>query len=261
MNKKYLYAFFLVALTVGLSGCGPKQAELLETQYDNVRKTFSDSVTNLYVDVYYESSAPPYVGNLSGGNTTWDITLTSMTDLFSNHPGRTVNVPTTLSSMRAIDSQTKQIWYPTDLIALGNKHAKQFVSGDQIHLSVFFLKGTFEGNAAILGKQLTGYPYAFVFKDVVVATGGDATTQKYVEQATTVHQLGHAIGLVNHGIPMAANHEDSFHQLHHTGGNCVMAFDVENKNTVVTSIAAMITGNQLGIFGGSSLADGQAFHP
>lgn len=249
-----------MALVV-LLGCGPKQAELLETQYDNVKKAFSDSVSSFHVDVYYEPSTSPYVGNLSGGNTTWDITLTSFMDLFSNHPGRTVTVPATLGGMKVIDAQSRQVWQSTDLIALGNKYAKKFEDGDQIRMSVFFLKGKFEGSATALGAQLTGYPFAFVFKDVVIAAGGDSTTQKYVEQSTVVHQLGHAIGLVNHGIPMAANHEDNFHNLHHSGGNCVMGFDVESKNTVVSAISSMISGNQLGMFGNSSLADGRAFHP
>ncbi len=245
-----------------LSSCGPKQEELLEAQYDNAKKAFSDSVTSFNVEVYYEPSTAPYVGNLGNtANKAWDITHQSFTELFDNHPGRTISVPTALSAMTVLPAQQRQVWNRSDLTSLGDQLAKQMAQDDRVTLTVFFLKGTFEGNANILGTQITGYPYAFIFKDVVTAVGGDSTTQKYVEQAIVIHELGHAVGLVNHGIPMVNKHEDTTHRQHHDGSNCVMAYNVENKGTVLNAISGMISGNQMGLFGTSSLSDARSFHP
>lgn len=73
----------------------------------------------------------------------------------------------------------------------------------------------YNNNSNTLGLHLTGYPFAFVFKDIILKTGGDSTSQKYVEQATIVHEIGHTIDLVNSGIPMHNDHED-LNYPHHT---------------------------------------------
>ncbi len=226
------------------------------------QNTFSDTVQNFNVNVFYETGAAPYVGTIGlTANQTWDITKTSYQALFQNHNGRTVAVPTTLAQMTQIPDQLRSSWTSNDLIQLGNQYAPALVNNRQIGVSVFFLNGTFEGDSNILGVHLTGVQYAFVFKDVVVNAGGDSVSQRYVEQATVVHEIGHTVGLVNNGVPMVTNHEDSAHSHHTTRTSCVMHWTVESRSNILTSIGGLILGNQLNLFGVESLQDGRGYHP
>lgn len=248
-----------------LSGCSNPSTDTTSptnTQQTIVNSIFSDSKTDFKINVFYEASAAPYVGLIGlSGNQTWDITKSSYTAFFQNHSNRTVTVPTTLGQMTSRPDQGKTTWTSSELIQFANSSAVALNNGTQININVFFVKGNFEGNVNILGIQFTGYPYAFVFKDIVTSTGGDSVSQRYVEQATVVHEIGHAVGLVNNGLSMVANHEDASHSHHTSNTNCIMYWAVESKSSILTSIANLITGNQLNLFGAQSLQDGRSYHP
>ena len=47
-------------------------------------------------------------------------------------------------------------------------------------------------------------------------------TSKYIEQSTLVHEMGHALGLVNTGLPMDVAHQDTAHGPHCNNPDCVM---------------------------------------
>lgn len=259
--------FFLIILFLS-SGCGKDAAneksfiQSSPTSNKVNANLFSDSLLIFKVHVFYESGATPYVDNLGlTSNPAWGITKASFQALFQNHPGRTVSVPTTLAQMTQIGDQGKTIWSTTELLTLGNQLAPDLIQGTQGNLSVIFLNGTFNGNNNILGVNFSGFPFSFVFKDIVVGAGGDSVGQRYVEQATVVHELGHAIGLVNNGLPMVSSHEDGAHARHSSDSNCVMYWMVESKDTILSSLTNMMLGKELNLFGPQSLQDGRSYHP
>jgi hypothetical protein len=221
---------------------------------------FSDKITDLEFRVFYESGATPYVGNVGGGNATWDITKESFKSLFQNH-SRTVSVPSAVAQMTAIPDQNKTVWTDWELISLGLEITPTVIDGNNARISVIFVNGQLNGDPNIMGVQFGGYPFAFVFKDVVVSVGGGTLSQRYVEQATVVHELGHAVGLVNNGVPMQVAHEDPSHAKHSTNTDCVMFWQVESRGHILASLAAVIFGNKLNLFAAESLADGRGFHP
>lgn len=53
-----------------------------------------------------------------------------------------------------------------------------------------------------------------------------------IEEAVLVHELGHALGLVNNGIPMQTNHEDSQHPKHSNNKKSVMYWAVDSGNLI-----------------------------
>ena len=230
------------------------------TQAVNSQIIFSDSMTQFKVSVFYEAGADPYTGILTLTNTTWDVTRVSYEQLFSTHTGRTVSVPTTLGAMTAIVDQNKTSWTGIELLDLAKQIAPSLNTGTTINMTVIFLNGLYNGSASTLGVQFTGYPYAFVFKDVVTGVGGGATAQRYIEQATVVHEIGHAVGLVNNGLPMVTSHEDSAHKHHSTNTNCVMYWAVTSTTDILTLVGNYVTGNTLNLFGSESLQDGRAYH-
>ncbi len=223
---------------------------------------FADSKIEFKINVFYEASAAPYVGTIGiTSNQTWEVTRSSYAALFQNHATRTITVPTTLAQMTSVVDQGKTTWTSAELLQFASTRAVALNIGSQVNINVFFVKGTFQGSTSTLGVQITGHPYAFVFKDVVTSTGGDSVSQRYVEQATVVHEIGHAIGLVNNGLPMAATHEDSAHVHHTTNSDCVMYWAVESNSSILSTIANFIIGNQLNLFGAESLQDGRSYHP
>ena len=244
-----------------LTGCSVTTTTSTDAQNSNVEAIFHDSVTEFDIKVFYEPTAVPYTGLLNITNDTWDITKQSYQALFQNHSARTIVTPTTLSDMTAIVAQNKTTWTLDELIALGRANAATFSVGTKINISVFFVKGTYNGDNAILGVQATGYPYAFIFKDVVSAAGGTSNEQKYVEQAVVVHEVGHAVGLVNNGLPMVTNHEDSGHPKHNSNSQCVMYWQTESNSTILSALSNFIIAGTLNLFATDSVADANAYHP
>ncbi len=231
-------------------------------QINNSQAIFSDAIGDFSVNVMYEVGAIPYTGLIGlTTNETWDITKSSYEALFQNHVGRTVSVPTAIGQMTQFADQAKSSWTSGDLIQLGMQKSPKLVTNFDVRVTVIFLNGMYNNDPNILGVHFAGYPFAFVFKDIVLSTGGDPVSQRYAEQATVVHELGHIVGLVNNGVPMAVAHEDGGHPKHSTNAQCVMYWQVESQSNILTSIAAAIVGNQLNLFGAQSLQDGRSFHP
>lgn len=253
---------FTITVFIGNACQSSSSVDFDESQRQNSRAVFADARTAFQVHVFYEIGAEPYVGNIGlTANSTWNITKTSYEELFNTHAGRTITVPDNLAQMNALADQSRTTWNYTTLLALARQNAPALIVGGDANISVFFVNGTLGGNGNILGVQFTGYPYAFIFKDVIVGTGGTSVSQRYAEQATVVHEIGHTIGLVNHGVPMVVAHEDASHPHHSSNNNCVMYWAVESATDILGILSAAIVGNQLNLFGPESLQDSRAYHP
>lgn len=230
-------------------------------QASYVNSVYSDNVGEFIVSVYYEAGAEPYTGPLGlTGNDTWSITRNSLQALFMNHVGRVVTVPSGLAAMNSLPDQGKTVWTQAQLLALARTHAP-VSTPTEVAVGVYFVNGSLEGNPDTLGVQFLGYPYAFIFKDAVMAGGGDLIAQRYIEQAIVVHEIAHAIGLVNNGLPLTAPHEDPSHRKHSANKDCVMYWKFESRIEALTAVAAFIAGNRLNLFAGDSLSDARSYHP
>jgi hypothetical protein len=260
----------LILLTACLlASCGGSDLKDLFNDTENPEEQkkisqviFADSVNEFEVLVFYEPGAEPYTGNIGiTVNDTWDVMKESVDALFSNHPLRIMTIPDELAEMMALPEQSKTQWTFDQIKALGDSIAPALKVGDKINMSLIFLNGTYEGRDSVLGIHLGGTHYAFVFKDVVTGVGGGGANQRYVEQATAVHELGHALGLVNNGLPMAEAHEDLEHPAHTTNDDGVMFWAVESADTISGALGGIIGSSQLNLFGPESLADARAYHP
>lgn len=228
-----------------------------------VAAIFSPNVTDFSVNVFYEEGAEPYTGTLSLTNRkdTWEVTRDSYTDLFQHHTGRIVSIPSELAQMRQIPDNGVMNWTAEALVALGNSIAPSLSSGSSVRTSIIFVNGLFRTRDSVLGVQISNTHFAFVFKDVIRSVGGNDTSQKYLEQATVVHEIGHAIGLVNNGLPMASEHEDVDHSGHTANSDGIMYWAVESANGALDFLADVIVGGNTSLFGPESLLDAQSFMP
>lgn len=252
--------FILTLIITFISGCYTSVKEGY-SQHDIAVRVFSDSITQFNVKVFYEPAAVPFTGLLNITDDTWDITKESYEALFQNHVGRAIVTPTSTGDMTSIPTQNVSSWTSTQLISLGSSVAADLQSGTQINISVIFVKGIYNSNSSVLGVHFSGYPFVFVFKDVIASAGGTSNDQKYVEQAVVVHEIGHAVGLVNNGLPMATVHEDAVHQKHSSNVQCVMYWQVESASTILNSLTSLILAGSLNLFSADSLNDGRAYHP
>ncbi len=234
-----------------------------QAQVSLSRQIFSDLTTEFIVKVVYEVGATPYTGNIGiTANDTWDITKSSFQAVFQNHTGRVITVPSLASGFTQIPDKSKTSWTTSELIALGTSVSPaSLVTNNKATVTVIFLNGLFEGNTGTLGVHFSGYGFAFVFKDVVAGVGGTAADQRYVEQATVVHEIGHLIGLVNNGVPLTSSYEDPAHLRHSTNTSCVMYWTVESSTTILSFLTNNILAARLNLFEAEALNDGRAYHP
>lgn len=210
------------------------------------------------VKVFYEEGAQPYTEGI-GEIKIWNLLELNLKALFE---GRhiTVNVPKELSEMTKLVGQEKMSWTPTQVLELDqNTSLPAPVGSNTFH--IYFLKGRAAENAHIIGYHITGSKVLVVFKDVITSMGLglDQLVPRYVEQATLVHEMGHAIGLVNNGLPMVSPHQDHAHGAHCDNPNCVMYYSNEGSSSMLKFANKIISEMSVIMFGPKCLNDARSF--
>lgn len=105
----------------------------------------------------------------------------------------------------------------------------QFGGGDTAHLHVIYLDGEVEKSDGGHTAGRTAYQYGaiYIFKETFdgvykVDRGGRQEATCDMEQTVLLHELGHALGIVNRGVPMTEDREDPDHPGHSTNPDSVM---------------------------------------
>lgn len=222
-------------------------------------------MANLTIDVVYESGAEPYVGTSGAGLNYWDVTLQNLQAVFT---GRNVSftVPKTLAEMRSIPTQNRSVWSTTDAINLANQYRNGDSSGTSGKIFIAFVKGYAaksdgSANTAVIGYSVTGTNVIIIFKQVVQASGvvPSGPVPRFVEQSTIVHELAHAIGFVNNGIPTTTAHHDSAHGAHCSNPSCVMYYLNEGASDLANFISNFQSSQNAVMFDNACLDDAKSF--
>ncbi|TGL58199.1 hypothetical protein EHQ58_12535 [Leptospira ognonensis] len=237
------------------------------SDYDNVA-TYYSSMKKLELQVLYESGAEPYTGSFTNPatattKTVWGILEDNLIEIFSNR-GQSVSftIPNSTSNMDTITSQNKTNWTITELLNLAKTYRKATSSADTGRFFVAFLNGydneNGESNQNTIGINITGTPYLFIFKPVITAfTAGVATTatRVYVEQSTLIHEMGHALGLVNKGVSLSSSHQDTSNGKHCSNSTCVMYYANTGTSALVTFLQTYLQSESNIMFKSDSLTD------
>ncbi|MEK6986396.1 MAG: hypothetical protein AABX89_08480 [Candidatus Thermoplasmatota archaeon] len=131
-------------------------------------------------------------------------------------------------------------WSDGDVRAFARDHASQKTGGDTVVLHLLFLAGRHsDGN--VLGVAY-GHDLIAIFSDSVnslcsgaIVPGTCSTAPFY--RAVVLHELGHAMGLVNNGIDMVRDHEakscaENNPKGHSANQNSVMTCEVESASAL-----------------------------
>lgn len=221
---------------------------------------FDPSITKVIVEIDYEVGQEPYTGNIIGFGDTFDPTLTNINRLFANK--KQLSIPTTTPNMQNIGSVDDEQLTAADILLLASQHRALKDSADTKTYYILFISGFYTDGSGthknVLGVSLGGTGVIAMFKEVTRGTQtvtAPPNTGRYVEQSTLIHELAHAIGLVDNGIPMAAPHKDAAHGAHCNNPDCVMYWLNEGASDAADfALSRLVTGNSL-IFDSTCLAD------
>lgn len=221
---------FVIILLFTLVACGKTSERKSSEVKQNVSAIYSSQ--EVHVVVYYEEGAEPYTDRLPGVEL-WNLLKTNLEALFL---GKTVivKVPVSLSEMTKLMPQSKSSWSANDVIDLSRNYPVTTTDG-VTKFQIFFLKGYADGNSQVIGFHISNTRVMAIFKDVIKnsSSGPFQIVPKYVEQATLIHEMGHALGLVNNGLPLTSSHQDEAHGAHCNNPDCVMYYSNEGASSMI----------------------------
>lgn len=244
--------FMLVFLAFGCGKIGSTKKSSAEKQ--NVSPIYSSSQVN--VKVYYESGAEPYTDNVVALNMSlWDMFQVNIEALFEGRP-TSVTAPKTLNDMIKLQTYNKSTWSVEDVQKMADDYPLSASSG-VTNFQIFFVNGYASQGNSIIGFHISNTKIMVIFKDVIKssASGPFPMVSKYVEQATLIHEMGHALGLVNNGLPMHSSHQDAPNGAHCSNENCVMYYANEGAGSLKKYIDKVMQEKRIIMFDQQCLND------
>lgn len=211
-------AFMVVVVATLASGCFERLNPVRHPAFDLI-----DDVpySKLQVEIDYVEGFAPH-------NDAKSLLLQRMNERLSK-PGGITTVEDSFTSSDTVYSND-------DLRRLRDQVKDHDTGGDTIVFHVLYLNGQHEktnNDQVILGVH---YDHASVaiFKAGTQSGGllGLGFSASSIERAALVHEFGHAIGLVDNGIPMQSDHEDSGHRGHSSNQESVMYWAVEDATAL-----------------------------
>lgn len=225
---------------------------------------YFSKMKNLKVSVFYEPGAEPFVGSGAGGRPYWGVLQENLDAIFQyRSKAPNIEVPLALNEMSALPAQSRADWTTEQIMQLHEQYEETASSGEAI-FHIYFLNGYYKSNAGVqagvIGVNITGETVIAIFKDVVESTGAhpNGAVPKFVEQSTLVHEMGHALGLVNIGVPLTSSHQDVNHGAHTDNQDCVMYYANEGITDLQQFVLKFVSSNSREMWGPEVLADVKA---
>ena len=213
---------------------------------------FSAAVDELVVEVDYQVGAEP---TPRVGVPLFKLVQVNLDHLFAGTTQR-ISLPGQLADMESITGLDNGPFSNDDILHLAEAHRDAVATKNRTSVYVLFLNGFYEvdGEAleSVLGVAFPGTGVIALFKPAMASNDADV---RFVEQSTLVHEIGHAVGLVNNGVPLTSAHHDADHGAHCTNSNCVMYHLNEGARDLIAFIRRVqVTGESV-LFGPECIAD------
>ncbi|MEI1279993.1 hypothetical protein V6Z05_16800 [Leptospira venezuelensis] len=235
---------------------------LILTDPDRSSVYFS-TVRSVDLEVAYEADAEPFTGNYAiGGSNIWSVTDSNLQDVFADRGySVTVTVPSDLSEMNEVPNHNRSSWSVNQLLGLVPKYRKRSSDFQSTSFFIMYIRGQMADAPGVIAVTVSGIlgigpPVIFVFKDMIDQFDSISPDKaKKAEQITVTHELGHALGLVNAGIPLYSSHQDKEHGNHCTNQSCGMFWALDDTKVETFSPASPL------IFGQECRDDIRNYNP
>jgi len=223
-------------------------------------QVYGASIKRVVIEVDYAAGSAPYTGDIVLFGDTWGLFQSNAERLFLGSD-KTLEIPSDLSQMEELSGISGTEWKGQAILDVATQHRDQLSAGDTATYYFVWLPGYYHDGEKlrtdVLGVSLGWTGVVAMFKDVIASTGvapGD-NIERYVEQATLVHEFGHAIGLVNNGLGLTADHQDEAHGAHCSNQDCIMFYAIEGTAGAIEFVSKAVKGQDSLLFGGECLAD------
>jgi len=235
-----------------LTGCSDEQLDS--------GALFSDAIDTVVIEVDYATGAPPYTGELAGGGDLWSVFGENANRIFRGT--KTVVFPNRLDQMEMLTDVEGASYSVDDILDIADRHRDSVNSGSTATFYCVWLDGFFRNgndvNENIIGVSIGNTGVIAMFKPVVESIslpGGMSALERFAEQTTLVHEFGHAVGLVNNGVPLTSDHHDEENGAHCTNRDCVMYWANEGVLDLIPFVQGLLAAGTTIVFGDECLDD------
>lgn len=219
---------------------------------------FGPDVVSLELEVDYQVGAEPYDDYAIRTGSPWALLDDNLRALFDQASTREIIVPMSLDEMQALDDVAGEDFRGEDLLAIAESHRDVRSTETERSLYIVFVDGYYDDGSGrqeqVLGVSLGDTGVIGIFKPVI----GTGVVAPFVEQTTLIHEVGHAVGLVNNGLAMASDHHDEDHGAHCSNEDCVMYYLNEGASDAIDFARERLMGGDTVVLGAECLADADA---
>lgn len=216
---------------------------------------YTDLVDTVIVEVDYAEGAEPETDEVVGFGDPWDVLENNLEALFADNP-KALLIDRTLEQMQDIGPMEDEDFTASRLREIAGEFRDDLTTETTRTYYIVYVGGYYangEGRRpGVLGVSV-GNGVIGMFKPVLRNSGG--FTIALTGQAVLVHELGHAAGLVNTGVPLTSDHQDVEHGKHCTNRECVMYWTVNGSDAAVEFVVNNLTSPEAVLWGDECLDD------
>lgn len=261
--RRFGYLLLLIfPMLVFLNCSSAKNGDAGEAQKSADSTRYFQQSSLVELEVHFEPGVEPFVGNTLQGRPYWGILQENLTSIFQYRSAPPVlTVPKTLAEMHATPTQNHSDWTSADILALHARAKIADPAAGAARFYIYFVKGNYSDaggrQTGVIGVNIGNTPVIAIFKEVIQnnVSNPNGPAAKFIEQSTLVHEMGHALGFVDLGVPMATNHLDGAHPGHTTNTNCVMYWLNEGVSDLQAFVQQYLVSNSVVMWGPEVLQD------
>jgi hypothetical protein len=224
---------------------------------------FSAKTERIVLEVDYQTGAQPYDKSMRTYDA-WDLFEANAKALFAEHEPE-LQVPHEPSAMQELSDVTAHEFSVSDILAIADTHRDEDDTDTQRSFYALFLDGYFadqgKRETGVLGVSIGDTGVIAMFKPVISSAASPRVAQAtlvFVEQSTLIHEFGHAVGLVDNGLPMVTAHSDAEHGAHCDNPDCVMYYLNEGVSDLVGFVKNYVKSADTVLFDDNCLQDAHA---
>lgn len=217
---------------------------------------FASGVSEILLEVDYAAGAEPFTRSSLITRDPWELFRVNFERvLLQGTAGRRLVYPSSLSAMQKLTDANGADFTTEQILNLAAKHRTQASTKTRPTFYALWLNGYYRDDSGqrrdVLGVSIGETSVMALFKPVI----GSGASAQYVEQTTLIHELGHALGLVNNGIVALSPHHDQAHGAHCTNADCVMYWLNESPSELSAFVQRSVLAEDKVLFGKECLAD------